>query len=181
MDIVGPLPVSYGYKFLLTAVDRTSRLVHAMPLKEATASETATAFLHHWVSWLGTPSVVTSDNGASFIANLWKDMLDKLHIEVKYSALYRPQSVGLLERQHKSIKDSLKACLVEMGEKHQDRWLDHLPFVLLGRRVAYQPDLGASASEMVYGTNVRIPGQLLHDPGEPRRALSCKTFCKELG
>ena len=94
-------------------------------------------------------------------------MLDKLHIEVKYSALYRPQSVGLLERQHKSIKDSLKACLVEMGEKHQDRWLDHLPFVLLGRRVAYQPDLGASASEMVYGTNVRIPGQLLHDPGEP--------------
>ena len=38
--------------------------------------------------------------------------------------------------------------------------------MLLGRRVALQPDIGASASEMVFGTNVRIPGQILYDPGE---------------
>ena len=107
VDIVGPLPSSYGYKFLLTAVDRTSRLVHAMPLKEATASETATAFLHHWIPWLGTPSVVTSDNGASFTAGLWKGMMDRLNVEVKYSALYRQESIGMLERQHRDLKNSL--------------------------------------------------------------------------
>ena len=51
-----------------------------------------------------------------------------------------------------------------MGETHQDRWLDVLPFVLLGRRVAFQPDMGASASEMTFGKNVSIPGEILHDP-----------------
>ena len=119
LDIVGPLPVSYGYRYLLTAICRSTRFLHCMPLKEASSSEVASAFLQSWVPWLGLPSVVTSDNGASFTANLWKDMLAKLNIKVTYSALYRPQAIGLLERQHRSIKDSLKAAIVEMGQQHQ--------------------------------------------------------------
>ena len=51
-----------------------------------------------------------------------------------------------------------------MGETHQERWLDFLPFVLLGRRVAFQPDMGALASEMCFGKNVSIPGEILNDP-----------------
>ena len=73
----------------------------------------------------------------------------------------------MLERQHRSLKDSLKAAIEDMAEKHQNKWLDHLPFVLLGKRVALQPDLGASPSELTFGKNVRIPGQLLSDPGAP--------------
>ena len=161
-----PLPPSYGHRFLLTAVCRTTRFVHAMPLREATSEAAASAFLNQWVQFFGVPSKMSSDNGASFTSNLWKGIMDKLHVEVKYSALYRPQSVGLIERQHRSIKDSLKACIEEMVDKHQDTWMDHLPFILLGKRVALQKDLGASASELTFGTNVRIPGQLLRDPGE---------------
>ena len=93
--------------------------------------------------------------------------MKKLHIDVKYSALYRPQSIGMLERQHRDIKTSLKASIEQMVGKHQNKWLDHLPFVLLGKRVSLQPDLGASPSELTFGTNVRIPGQILHDPGAP--------------
>ena len=53
-----------------------------------------------------------------------------------------------------------------MVDKHQNKWMDHLPFILLGKRVALQEDLGASASELTFGMNVRIPGQILRDPGE---------------
>ena len=67
----------------------------------------------------------------------------------------------MLERQHQGLKNSLKAALLDMGHTHQDRWYDFLPFVLLGRRVAYQPDIQASASELTFGKNVTIPGQLL--------------------
>ena len=42
--------------------------------------------------------------------------------------------------------------------------MDVLPFVLLGRRVAFQPDMKASASEMTFGKNVAIPGEILSDP-----------------
>ena len=72
----------------------------------------------------------------------------------------------MLERQHKSIKDSLKAAIVDMGEQYQNRWLDYLPFILLGKNVALQPDIGASPSELCFGTNLRVPGQILRNPGE---------------
>ena len=45
LDIVGPLPVSYGFRYLLTAICRSTRFLHCMPLKEASSSEVATAFL----------------------------------------------------------------------------------------------------------------------------------------
>ena len=93
-------------------------------------------------------------------------MMDKLNIKVQYSALYRPESIGLLERQHRSLKDSLKAALVDMGEVHQDKWLDFLPFVLLGKRVTVQEDIGVSPCELAYGTTVKIPGQILRNPGD---------------
>ena len=151
VDIVGPLPESYGMKFLLTAICRTTRFVHCMPLPEATASAAATAFLQGWLAFFGMPSVVSSDSGGSFTASLWKEMMKKLHIDVKYSALYRPQSIGMLERQHRDIKTSLKASIEQMVGKHQNKWLDHLPFILLGKRVSLQPDLGASPSELTFG------------------------------
>ena len=53
-----------------------------------------------------------------------------------------------------------------MADKHQSEWLNHLPFVLLGRKVALQPDIQASSSELTFGQNLRIPGQILNDPGE---------------
>ena len=55
VDIVGP----FLRKFLLTAICRSTRFLHAMPLKEASSSEAATAFLTHWASFFGLLSLVT--------------------------------------------------------------------------------------------------------------------------
>ena len=174
VDIVGPLPDSYGYKYLLTAVCRTTRYLQAVPIREPSAAEAATAFLHGWLAFFGIPSVVSSDRGGSFTASLWKEMMAKLNIDIKYSAAYRPESQGRLERQYRDIKTSLKAALEdlslrssmeEMAEKFQNKGLDQLPWVLLGKRVTLQQDLGASPCELTMGLNVRIPGQILRDPG----------------
>ena len=102
-------------------------------------------------------------------------MLKKLNIEIKYSASYRPESQGLLERQHRDVKTSIKASLEDlklrstmedMANKFQNKWLDQLPWVLLGKRVTLQTDLGASPCELAMGLNVRIPGQILREPGD---------------
>ena len=36
------------------------------------------------------------------------------------TSYYRPQSIGMLERQHRPLKDSLKAAIEDMGQKYQD-------------------------------------------------------------
>ena len=106
--------------------------------------------------------------------------MSKLKIKVQYSALYRPQAIGMLERQHRCLKDSLKAALDDMGEKHQDQWLNYLPFVLMGRRTAVQPDIGASSSELAFGMNIRIPGQILYNPKDVETEESLQQMLKEV-
>ena len=106
--------------------------------------------------------------------------MKKLNIQVNYSALYRPESQGLLERQHRDLKESLKAALEDMVEKHQSKWLDQLPLVLLGKRVTCQPDIGASPCELAMGMNVRIPGQILRDPGELQPVEELKSLLEQV-
>ena len=160
LDIVGPLPVSNGMKYLLTVIDRTSRFVDALPLPEATAANCCEAFVSQWVSRFGLPRTATTDNGNTFISHLWSQMHDQLGTVVTYTPVYSPASLGSLERQHKDIKASLRAVLNHMGDTHGSSWLSALPWVLLGRRCAHQPDLGTSPAELVFGQTPLIPGAL---------------------
>ena len=57
--------------------------------------------------------------------------------------------------------------LIEMGNQHKQDWYLHLPWVLLLRRVALQPDLGTSSSKIVLGMDPVVPGQLVGAPGPP--------------
>ena len=68
-------------------------------------------------------------------------MMSKLNIKVTYSALYRPQAIGMLERQHRDIKNSLRAAIEDMGNKYQEKWMTYLPLVLLGKNTALQLDI----------------------------------------
>ena len=74
---------------------------------------------------------------------------------------------GAVERAHQTIKNSLKASLLEMGDTYQTAWMSRLPFTLLGKRITYQPDIDASSAELVLGTGLTVPGALVGDPGPP--------------
>ena len=48
-----------------------------------------------------------------------------------------------------------------MGEIHKQNWYHYLPWALLGRRTAFNKDLGTSSSELALGTHVQVPGAVL--------------------
>ena len=163
VDIVGPLPESEGYKYLLTIVDRTTRLLFALPITEPSAKMCSQQFLLHYVSLFGIPSACTSDQGANFVSQLFQEMQKSLGIDVKHTPIYWPQGNGLLERNHQSLKNSIKAQLIEMGQNYQEKWYHYLPWALLGRRTAFNRDLGTSSSELALGLHVQVPGAILKD------------------
>ncbi len=66
VDIVGPLPPSQGYTYLLTCVDRFTRWPEAVPIQNIAAETVAQAFIATWVAHFGTPSTVTTDRGSQF-------------------------------------------------------------------------------------------------------------------
>ena len=181
VDVCGPLPPSRGYKYLLMVVCRSTRFVDAIPMTEATTEACANALLHGWVSRHGVASCCTSDNGVEFVSSVWKKMQEKLGIKLNYTSLYSPQTNGLIERQNSTIKTSLKAALVQMGEDYKENWYDFLPWVLLMKRTSFQKELGTSPAFLAYGTNLAVPGDLLRDPGEPFTEPELEQLVKFMG
>lgn len=74
VDLVGPLPPSRGYTYLITIVDRFTRWPEAIPIKEATTKDCARALIAGWISRFGVPTKITSDRGRQFISQLWLEL-----------------------------------------------------------------------------------------------------------
>uniref|UniRef100_A0ABD2WAT7 Integrase catalytic domain-containing protein n=1 Tax=Trichogramma kaykai TaxID=54128 RepID=A0ABD2WAT7_9HYME len=71
---------------------------------------------------------------------------------------YHPATSGLLERWHRSAKAAFMFYL------NTENWIDILPSVLPGLRTMLVCEIEASPAEMLYGSPLRIPGDLCVDP-----------------
>lgn len=156
IDFVGPLPPSNGFTYILTCVDRFTRWPEATPLTNITAEEVAQAFMTTWVARFGVPDKITTDRGRQFESRLFAQLLRILGATRIRTTSYHPASNGLVERFHRQLKTSLKAC------KNPTNWSEALPLVLLGLRTVYKADLSSTPAELVYGTTLRLPGEFFH-------------------
>ncbi|XP_070522385.1 uncharacterized protein [Cardiocondyla obscurior] len=72
--------------------------------------------------------------------------------KTQHTTAYHPQSNGAIERWHRSLKTAIKC-------QETNDWVKVLPVVMLGLRNALKEDIGTSAAELLYGTQLRIPGE----------------------
>ena len=153
VDLVGPLPPSQGYTHLLTVVDRFTRWPEAFPISDTTTQGIAKTLICGWIARFGIPTIIISDGGPQFISQLWAEIARLLGVQIRQTTAYHPQSNGMVERFRRQLKASLSARLTGPN------WVSQLPWVLLGVRAAHKEDVGASPAELVYGTELHLPGQ----------------------
>jgi len=155
VDIVGPLPVSReGFRYLFTIIDRSSRLLEAVPIANVETETCRDALISQWVARFGVPARLTSDQGAQFTSALWARLCDVIGTHHNTTTAYHPQSNGMVERAHRRLKEALKARMAAAD------WPQHLPWVLLDINNAPKEDSGKSAAQMVYGASLTLPAQL---------------------
>ena len=109
IDIVGPLPTSQGYRYLLTIIDRFTCWPQAIPLSDITAESIARAFISNWIYSFGVPSTITTDRGAQFESLLSTQITSLLGIKCIRTTAYHPCANGMIERFHRQLKSSIKA------------------------------------------------------------------------
>ncbi len=108
VDLVGPLPVATdGSTYLLTIIDRSTRWLEAVPLRNMETATCVEALISTWVSRYGVPSNITTDRARQFTSALWSGLCQKLGV-THITTAYHPQSNGMVERAHRQIKDALR-------------------------------------------------------------------------
>nr|VZI50957.1 unnamed protein product [Spirometra erinaceieuropaei] len=137
LDVVDPLPPSNVFTYLLTCVDRYTRWAEAIPLPNVQAQTIVKAFVSRWVAMFGAPSTVTTDRGAQFESALFQTLLNFLGCPRIRTTAYHPAA------------------------NDPGNWSDNLPLALPGVRAALKSDLGCSAAELVFGTTLRLPGEMI--------------------
>ena len=142
-------------------IDHTTRWPEATSLTSITAESFARAFISTWISRFGVPALITSDFGTQFTSSIWARVCETLKISHSTTTSFHPQSNGMIEHFHRSLKSSLRARLAG-----QD-WVHHLPLVLLGLRTTPKEDSGYAPAEALFGTQLAVPGEFLDAPELP--------------
>lgn len=105
-----------------------------------------------WIALYGVPERVTTDLGRQFESNLFKELTKTLGIHHLRTAAYHPQANGMIERWHRTLKNAIRCYATK-------DWSFVLPLVLLGLRTTVKLDIGASPAELLYGAQLRLPGE----------------------
>ena len=158
MDLVGPLPPSKGFQYLLTVVDRFSRWPMAIPLEETRTEDVIDAFALNWVANFGVPSSITTDRDSRFSSEMWQQLMDTWDVKSHFTTSFHPAANGLVERFHRRLKECLHALA---HEGPTDEWYWRLPNALLAIRTTVKPDINACPAELVYGEGIAVPGMVL--------------------
>ena len=154
IDLVPGLPPSDGYENIVTAMDVFSRFLFAYPTSNQDATTIAKVIINIMTKHAYLPTTLISDKDTAFTSHIIKEVAGVLVITLKHATTKHAQTIGLLERSHASIKQSLK---IETGER-RSLWHKYISIAVLNYNTSYHSSIGCEPSRVFHG---RIPYNIL--------------------
>ena len=162
LDYIFLEKVKNGFRYALTIIDSFTRFVSVYPSRHNRACDTA-RFLYDYVIRHGRiPSIISTDRGSHFVGQVMKEFCKHLGIKHNIHCAYRPQSTGILERSHRTLKNSLKIVAKELNKP----WPEVLNQVVAAMNACHNSATKCSPFYAMYGKNycLDIPRLPKDDP-----------------
>ena len=152
IDFIDKLPVSDGYCHLMVIVDRLSKGVILVPLKDLGAETVAREFLRFFVARHGFPRGIISDRGTQFVSEIWSYVCRSAKIERHLSTAWHPQTDGQTERMNAVVEDYLrKHC-----NYFQNDWSSLLPMAEIAINNRISSTTGMSPFFLTHGYDLEV-------------------------
>jgi hypothetical protein len=97
IDFMGPFPNSYGYLYILVAVDYVSKWVEAIVCKTNDHKVMLQFLKDNLFAHFGTPHATITDGGKHFCDKFFEQLMKKYGITHKVATPYHPQTSGQVE------------------------------------------------------------------------------------
>ncbi|GJV00527.1 putative reverse transcriptase domain-containing protein [Tanacetum coccineum] len=105
---------------------RLTKSAHFIPTRETDSMETLIRlYIKEIVSRHGVPISIISDRDSYFTSRFWQSMQSALGTQLNMNMTYHPETDGQSERTIQTLKDMLRACVIDFGKG----WERHLPLV----------------------------------------------------
>nr|GEX11202.1 putative reverse transcriptase domain-containing protein [Tanacetum cinerariifolium] len=155
MDFVTKLPkTAAGQDTSWEIIDRLTKSAHLVPMREDDTLEKLTRqYLKKVVSKHGVPVSIISDRDGKFTSHFWKSLNKALGTQLDMSIAYHPKTNGQSERTIQTLKDMLRACVLDFGKG----WDKHLPLVEFSYNNNHHTSIKAAPFKALYGHKCRSP------------------------
>jgi hypothetical protein len=154
LDFIVSLPLCQSFDAILTVTDRFSKMVHFIPCTTTLSSEeVANLFVREVFRLHGMPRSIVSDRDPKFVGEFWQAFFKSLHVKLRMSTAYHPQSDGATERANQSVQQMLRGYV---GAR-QDTWVEFLPLVEFAYNSTVHTSTCASPFLVAQGYEPRSP------------------------
>nr|GEV92533.1 hypothetical protein [Tanacetum cinerariifolium] len=99
------------------------------------------------------PVLIICDHDPRFTSNFWRSLQKALGTSLDMSTAYHRQIDGQSERTIQTLKDMLRACVIDFGKG----WVNHVSLVEFSYNNSYHASIKAAPFEALYGRKYRLP------------------------
>ncbi|GJX23894.1 putative reverse transcriptase domain-containing protein [Tanacetum coccineum] len=132
---------------------RPSGLLQQHEIPDYKMERLARLYLNEIVARHGVPILIISDRDSRFTSKFWQSMQEALGTRLDMSTAYHPQTDGQSERTIETLKDMLRACILDF----RGSWDVHLPLVEFSYNNSYHSSVRCAPLEALHGRKCRSP------------------------
>ncbi|GKA43453.1 putative reverse transcriptase domain-containing protein [Tanacetum coccineum] len=155
MNFITKLPKSsQGYDTIWVIVDRLTKSTIFVSMRETyPMKKLVRIYLKEVVTRHGIPVSIIYDRDPRFASNFWRPLQKALGTNLDMSTAYHPQTDGKSERTIQTLKDMLRAYVIDFGKG----WVNHFSIVEFSYNNSYHASIKAAPFEALYGRKCRSP------------------------